>query len=212
MRKLGLVSCINNNGRQSPVRGGLVLTPHLTFTFYPVVVLDFTSMYASIVEAFNVCQSTRTACRNLPGFETCLDNWNSALPTDQAGILPEMVSHFKAIKEQAKTNICQSAAKKCLVSLIGQNLSSNRMSPFSSTDVGNIITSYGRELLLCIKEAVEHFKSSMMKEEAKVVYGVSGLSCNLFSTKTMFDFEVQTLTLNNFLGFRTQTASWFAFP
>ena len=175
MRKLGLVSCMKSDRQQSPVKGGLVLTPHVTFTFHPVVVLDFTSMYASIIEAFNICQSTRVPDSNLASFTTCLDDWKSALPSDKCGILPDMVSHWKAVKEQANTEIRKIAAKKCLVSLIGQNLSAQRTSPFCSTKVGNIITSYGRNLLEYIKNAVECFKSTLMEKEAEVVYGVRRL-------------------------------------
>lgn len=179
LRQLGLVAKLEKKVEVSPVRGGLVLDPVPCYTMDPVFVLDFASMYPSIVQTFNVCKSTRLGASSTdPCFR--VGSWKLALPQDRKGILPILVNKWLDVRQEAKQDKSLSrerAAKTCLVSLIGQNMSSRIDNPFCSTETASIITAIGRGLLEMLRDKMPDFEHPLMDGPPIVLYGVSNFLC-----------------------------------
>ena len=84
---------------------------------------------------------------------------------------------WKSMREDAKRSchsINEQAAKQALVSMIGQNLTGRGHIQTFSPAIGNIITAYGRNLLLMLRDVSADFKNIFSSDGGiQVVYGVS---------------------------------------
>lgn len=154
-------------GKDATYEGGLVLTPQTGFHENMIILLDFNSLYPSIIQEFNVCFSTI-------GIPDSICNGKEY--TGIEGILPKVISILvnrrKNIKtllkktqgeERKKLDIRQKAIKLTANSIYG--VLGCSFSRFSNYKMAAFITLKGRELLL---------EAKMIAEEQlnmKVVYG-----------------------------------------
>lgn len=145
-----------NTDKATTYTGGLVLDPKSDLYSTFVVVLDFNSLYPSIVREFNLCFTTLTADKPDPPNNFASD-----------GILPieigKLVETRKQVKqlmektqdasEKAVLNIKQTALKLTANSMYGcLGFSSSR---FYAAHLAALITAKGRELLVQTKDLVE---------------------------------------------------------
>uniref|UniRef100_A0AC35TZ82 DNA polymerase n=1 Tax=Rhabditophanes sp. KR3021 TaxID=114890 RepID=A0AC35TZ82_9BILA len=147
--------------------GGLVLEPKKGLYDQFILLLDFNSLYPSIIQEYNICFTTIPNCKDEPGDETNLP----ALPTDAVanGILPEeirnLVNKRKEVKLKMKNYKNSEEVKKQLdIQQMGLKLTANSMygclgfygSRFFAKSLAALVTFKGREILKATKELVEH--------------------------------------------------------
>jgi hypothetical protein len=194
LRQLGMVTEMEKKVENSPVKGGLVLDPVPCYTADPVFVLDFASMYPSIVQTFNICKSSRLGALST---DACFEvgSWRLALQQDRRGILPILVDKWLNVRQEAKQEKSPSrerAAKTCLVSLVGQNMSSKMDNPFCSSELANVITAIGRSLLEALCDKTPDFAHPLMDGPPIVLYGVSKFpSLLLYNFDIYFQYFIQ---------------------
>ncbi|ORX75533.1 hypothetical protein BCR32DRAFT_210201 [Anaeromyces robustus] len=160
----------NNNGgnkKKAGYSGGLVLEPKKGFYDKYILLLDFNSLYPSIIQEFNICFTTV----NRKNFNDN-DEENNRIPDipDQGldmGVLPKLLKKLVQRRRQVKSIIktCKDPAE--LISLdIRQKalkLTANsmygclgyNMSRFYAKQIAMLITSKGREILQNTKELAE---------------------------------------------------------
>ncbi|XP_055541188.1 DNA polymerase alpha catalytic subunit [Wyeomyia smithii] len=152
--------------------GGLVLDPIKGFYDKFILLMDFNSLYPSIIQEYNICFTTV-----LPPAEGDEEGTATVLQTEEMGILPrqirKLVESRKAVKQLMKNpslepelkmqyNIRQMALKLTANSLYGC-LGYTR-SRFYAQHMAALITQKGREILMCTKSIVE-------KMNYQVIYG-----------------------------------------
>jgi len=160
----------NNNGgnkKKAAYSGGLVLEPKKGFYDKYILLLDFNSLYPSIIQEYNICFTTV----NRKNFSDDNDE-NNKIPDvpDQSleiGVLPKLLKKLVQRRRQVKAIIktCKDPAE--LISLdIRQKalkLTANsmygclgyNMSRFYAKPIAMLITSKGREILQNTKELAE---------------------------------------------------------
>ncbi len=169
--------CVPVTKRQRPcvvehMQGGLVLEPTPCYTFTPVITLDFSSMYATIIESLNICFTTLCSSEDIDSYVTFERGIHCKRPSSLKGILPEIFRRWKCIREEARDDhIKEKVIKQCIVSMIGQNLSSNENIPFASPEVGRVVTATGRALLTKAKSLVTEISHPLLAKPPQVTYG-----------------------------------------
>ncbi|XP_062561225.1 DNA polymerase alpha catalytic subunit [Armigeres subalbatus] len=156
--------------------GGLVLEPIKGFYDKFILLMDFNSLYPSIIQEYNICFTTVLP----PPTTDAVDDENSGaeiLQTNEMGILPrqirKLVESRKSVKQLMKAsglapelkmqyNIRQMALKLTANSLYGC-LGYTR-SRFYAQHMAALITQKGREILMNTKSIVE-------KLNYQVIYG-----------------------------------------
>lgn len=154
--------------KKAQYTGGLVLDPMKGFYDKFVLLMDFNSLYPSIIQEYNICFTTINVDEN-----------GVALPSSstESGILPKQIKqlvesrrHVKALLAQSdlskdakmKYNIRQKALKLTANSMYGcLGFSHSR---FYAQHIASLITQKGRDILLNTKTIVE-------KLQYVVVYG-----------------------------------------
>ncbi|CAO3623047.1 unnamed protein product [Cunninghamella blakesleeana] len=132
----------NLNKKKRLYGGGLVLEPKSGFYDKYVVLLDFNSLYPSIIQEFNICFTT--VDRNVGDHESEVDVMpsypDSSVPK---GILPRLVMRF--VDERKQYDIKQKALKLTANSIYGcLGFSQSR---FAARQLAMMITSKGRYIL-----------------------------------------------------------------
>ncbi|XP_053690706.1 DNA polymerase alpha catalytic subunit [Sabethes cyaneus] len=150
--------------------GGLVLDPIKGFYDKFILLMDFNSLYPSIIQEYNICFTTV-----LPPADGDEEGSAVILQTDEMGILPrqirKLVESRKSVKQLMKNpslepelkmqyNIRQMALKLTANSLYGC-LGYTR-SRFYAQHMAALITQKGREILMCTKGIVEKMNYSVI--------------------------------------------------
>ncbi|XP_072901729.1 DNA polymerase alpha catalytic subunit isoform X1 [Hemitrygon akajei] len=167
--------------RKAAYAGGLVLDPKVGFYDKFILLLDFNSLYPSIIQEFNICFTTvqRTASnsrRNLEGDE--LEEIPEIPDQDQEmGILPKEIRKLVERRRQVKNlmkqpdlnpdlylqyDIRQKALKLTANSMYG--CLGFSFSRFYAKPLAALVTHKGREILVHTKEMVQ-------KMNLEVIYG-----------------------------------------
>nr|DBA34120.1 TPA: hypothetical protein GDO54_001717 [Pyxicephalus adspersus] len=169
----------NKKGRKKAAySGGLVLDPKVGFYDKFILLLDFNSLYPSIIQEYNICFTTvhRTAVNGQNGEDQ--DEIPELPPSDlEMGILPREIRklverrrHVKQLMKQPDLNadlylqydIRQKALKLTANSMYGcLGFSYSR---FYANPLAALVTHQGREILLHTKEMVQ-------KMNLEVIYG-----------------------------------------
>ncbi|KAL1216796.1 DNA polymerase alpha catalytic subunit [Cardamine amara subsp. amara] len=157
-----------NKTKKGPAyAGGLVLEPKKGLYDKYVLLLDFSSLYPSIIQEYNICFTT------IPRSEDGVPR----LPSSQTpGILPKLMEHFVSIRKSVKLkmkketglkhrelDIRQQALKLAANSLYGYLGFSN--SRFYAKPLAELITLQGREIL---QRTVDFVQNHLNLE---VIYG-----------------------------------------
>jgi len=161
-------------GRKAQYTGGLVLEPKKGFYDSYIVLLDFNSLYPSIIQEFNICFTTIDRCYEEPDEKGLPEPPNESV---SEGILSVEIGNLVRNRREVKTQM--KSAKpgtdeylRLDVRQKGLKLTANSMygclgfgmSRFCAKTLAAMITSKGRELLSRTKDIVE-------KRGYTVVYG-----------------------------------------
>lgn len=165
--------------------GGYVIEPRYIGIYrFPVVILDFKSMYPNIMRVFNICKSTLVPSDVLPrgyiqtpvistredGEATIFEIEGFKFSTDVIGVIPALMDSLLNEREKLPKKSSQGLSLKKAMNTIYGKLGSN----YSRTDLycvccAQTITNIGRVLI----EIVSSFVSKYSKEAlpCEVVYG-----------------------------------------
>lgn len=168
-------------GRRKPAyAGGLVLEPKKGFYDKFILLMDFNSLYPSIIQEYNICFTT-VSRNKVPEKESDSDNsdYIPDLPPSNcaAGILPteikKLVERRREVKKLLKdANLSEEKRMQYDIRQLGLKLTANSMygclgfsfSRFYAKPLAALVTSRGRDILLQTKELVE-------KMNLEVIYG-----------------------------------------
>lgn len=154
-------------------RGGKVLQPESGITHTPTVILDFASLYPSIIVAYNICFSTLLDIKSreqiivtrgdMAGifFEQLPSTDCFATPHQRLGVLPQIVQNLVESRREDKRqmNKCEpnssayvlfnnlQLAKKLLANSVYGFTGALKTSPIPSVKIARAITACGRLLL-----------------------------------------------------------------
>ncbi|CAG8582995.1 2831_t:CDS:10, partial [Diversispora eburnea] len=164
---------IKGTRKKPTYAGGLVLEPKIGFYDKYVVLLDFNSLYPSIIQEYNICFTTvvRSGLENE-------DQIPEAPDSDMnQGILPKIISNLVERRRQVKKymndpNIIDSEREQFDIRQRALKLTANSMygclgttfSRFYAKPLAMLITSKGREILQNTVELAE-------SENMEVIYG-----------------------------------------
>ena len=146
--------------KEERIKGGYVssLKPGI---YKNVLVLDFKSLYPSIIKTFNIDPSSfQKSCG-----KNSIKAPNNACFKNTEGILPEIISHLHQAREQAKKEkreLSSYAIKIIMNSFFGVLASPNCR--YFNLDIANAITHFGQQIIKLTAEEIEK------KFKTKVIY------------------------------------------
>lgn len=174
--ELGDASKKQGKKKKAAYSGGLVLDPKKGFYDKLVLLMDFNSLYPSIIQEYNICFTT-VKRKNTTASEDDVANLVLPPPGAEIGVLPaqirKLVESRRDVKKLMKTpdlsseqymqyNIRQTALKLTANSMYGcLGFSHSR---FYAKPLAALVTMKGREILIDTKEIVQ-------KLNYEVVYG-----------------------------------------
>lgn len=149
-------------GQTRDYKGASVLDP-IRGVYDNCVILDFQSLYPSLIIAFNICPSTykNDFCKDIVGlFPHCIKNL-----LDKRKIIKQQLKNIEDPIEKIVMDKRQNALKVCANSMYGtMGFASNPY--FGCIPCAEKITDLGREVLMCTIEYIrENYKS------INVIYG-----------------------------------------
>lgn len=167
--------------------GGFVIEPKRGFYNRPIAVLDFSSLYPSIMISHNLCYTTLLTSEQyseIGGIRTPTNNYFCS-PETKKGLLPRILidlieSRKKARAELAKENdpvlkTCldarQSAIKLCANSIYGFTGAS--MGKLPCFEISQSVTAFGREMIIFTRKLIEETfcRANDCSHDAVVIYG-----------------------------------------
>eukprot|EP00092_Neocalanus_flemingeri_P020784 GFUD01022520.1.p1 GENE.GFUD01022520.1~~GFUD01022520.1.p1 ORF type:complete len:1437 (+),score=492.07 GFUD01022520.1:76-4386(+) len=165
-------------GRKKPsYAGGLVLDPKKGFYDKYILLLDFNSLYPSIIQEYNICFTTvdRTKKEKTGDGEMILPALpDASLP---AGVLPTQIKKLVDSRKQVKgllkeANLSEAQKAQLNIRQLGLKLTANSMygclgfsfSRFFAKPLAALVTSKGREILLQTRDLIQ-------KMNLDVIYG-----------------------------------------
>ncbi|MBC8435126.1 DNA polymerase II [archaeon] len=166
-RELGLVSPTANFVKKvERIKGGFVMSPE-PGVYHNVLVLDFKSLYPSIIRTFNIDPSSFL----LKAEKNCIKSPNGACFKNTDGILPEIIEELHRAREKAKKEkreFSSYAIKIIMNSFFGVLASPNCR--YFNMDRANAITNFGQAIIKLTKEKIEGIGY-------KVIYGDTDSVC-----------------------------------
>jgi DNA polymerase-2 len=160
-RSLGLVSpTANFVSKEERIKGGFVMSPKPGI-YHNVLVLDFKSLYPSIIRTFNIDPSSFLLHKE----KNCIESPNGACFRNSDGILPEIIEELHRAREKAKKEkreFSSYAIKIIMNSFFGVLASPNCR--YFNMDMANAITNFGQEIIKLTTKKIE-------EKGYKVIYG-----------------------------------------
>ncbi|KAF1796423.1 DNA polymerase family B-domain-containing protein [Mucor lusitanicus] len=161
------------NGKEMPsFEGGLVLDPKTGIYDTYVLLLDFNSLYPSIMQEFNVCFTTMDVNAEV------IDTEAQPMASQQIGILPALVKMFVDRRKRVKQlmndpGVSATAKAQYQIEQMGLKLTANSMygclgssySRFFARPLAAFITAKGRDILRETVDIAQHTNS------VDVIYG-----------------------------------------
>mmetsp|Transcript_20479 Transcript_20479/g.45995 ORF Transcript_20479/g.45995 Transcript_20479/m.45995 type:complete len:1059 (-) Transcript_20479:57-3233(-) len=178
-----------STGDENTFEGGFVMEPTRDLYVDPIVVLDFASLYPSIMMAHNICYTTllpegaekhvaRESITEAPASSASGNAHKFVTRNLQPGILPRILEELLTARKAAKKAMAQEQDPKKRSVLNGRQLalkiSANSVYGFTGATQGNLpcleiaasVTAYGREMITSTAKFIEDTCST-----TKVVYG-----------------------------------------
>lgn len=178
----------NTDTNNVSFEGACVLDPKRDAYFNPIIVLDFSSLYPSIIRAYNLCYSTIILDEkydNLPGHEYHIIEWEEQgikkrykyvknIPGILPGILTHLIEERKRVKRQMK--IEKDEFKKMVLNgfQLALKISANSLYGFLSAQmlqcmqIGETVTAIGRSLITTSRDFINN-----NYEDFETIYGDS---------------------------------------
>ena len=196
----------SNKAKPISYTGGLVLEPKVGFYDHFILLLDFNSLYPSIIQEYNICFTTiprpkynETTAADLDEYlETSIKVPNS---DDKPGILPleirKLVDSRKQVKQLLqKENLSSELKMQYDIRQKALKLTANSMygclgfehSRFFCKPLAALITRFGRNILMKTKELVE-------SKKIEVIYGDTD---SIMINTNINDYD-QVIKIGNFI-------------
>jgi DNA polymerase elongation subunit (family B) len=140
-----------NNEEKEELQGGCVLEPSIGLHKYPVGIIDFKSLYPSIISTFNICTTTYDS-----------ETQTFVNVEKRKGVMPLLVEFFMDKRTNAKTLEEKDEAKTAANATYGQWGCS--YSPLYAIACAKAVTGHGRNLLI-------HAAEFVVKKGYQVLYG-----------------------------------------
>lgn len=182
-----LIPDIDVTEESPPYEGGFVMDPLRGFYSDPIAVLDFTSLYPSIMISKNLCYTTmltKEQYQKLGGIKSPSDNYFCSSDTKE-GLLPRILKNLLKARKDTKAllkktlepslkkslDARQLALKICANSLYGFTGSLTGQLP--CIEISQSTTAFGREMIAFTKKLIEdNFnKKNGFSHDAQVIYG-----------------------------------------
>lgn len=151
-RKAGMVSPTNKfKAREERIKGGYV-KDSAPGIYHDVLVMDFKSLYPSIITTFNIDPLSLVEKKE----KDVIESPNGALFRNQEGVLPQIIKKLHQAREQAKKDkkeLASFAIKIIMNSFFGVLASPNCR--YFSLDMANAITAFGRQIIQLTAKKIE---------------------------------------------------------
>lgn len=169
LQKKGYVApSTNPTDRDERIKGGYVRDSKPGI-YSNIIVLDFKSLYPSIIRTFNIDPLSYVPSTKLDNFDKSelVKAPNNAYFKNEEGILPLLLDDLWSKRDEAKKNkdkLTSNAVKILMNSFFG--ILANPNCRFYSIDIGNAITNFGQELIKLTAEKIK-------EKGYEVIYGDS---------------------------------------
>lgn len=172
-RKRGLVSpSLSFTEKEERIKGGYVLQPQPGI-YHNILILDFKSLYPSIIRTFNIDPSSLLDKKEKGAIETP----NKAFFKNEDGILPSIIEKLHQTREKAKREkreLATYALKITMNSFFG--VLANPNSRYFNLSVANSITYFGQFIIqLTAKEIESRFKTPVIYQDTDSCFVQSNL-------------------------------------
>jgi len=176
-------------GEDEKYEGAYVMPPEKGFYADPVAVLDFASLYPSVIMAYNLCYTTLLREGEEQGMKIGEDYTRSpsgdlfVTPKIRAGLLPQILASLLDSRKQAKKELARETDAETKMSLDARQLalkiSANSVYGFTGAaktglpciPISRSVTAYGREILMDTKKIVEKKYRPTQNHALRVAYG-----------------------------------------
>ncbi|XP_065340551.1 DNA polymerase delta catalytic subunit [Cloeon dipterum] len=177
-------------GNEEQFEGATVIEPLKGYYKQPIVTLDFSSLYPSIMMAHNLCYTTLVSAgvkgTLKPSDYVVTPQGDCFVKTEiRKGLLPEVLESLLAARKRAKEELKKETDPLRKKVLDGRQLalkiSANSVYGFTGAQVGKLpcleisgsVTAYGRQMIEHTKQEVEakYCKANGYEFDAQVIYG-----------------------------------------
>lgn len=171
-RKRGLVSPTTKFGnKEQRIKGGFVMSPKPGI-YHNILVLDFKSLYPSIIRTFNIDPASFL---HKPTND-CIKAPNGACFINQDGILPMIIQKLHEAREKAKKEkreLSSFAIKIIMNSFFGVLASPNCR--YFDLDMANAITNFGQEIIKLTTSEIKKLGYEVIYGDTDSVFVSTGL-------------------------------------
>lgn len=193
LRKRGLVSpSVQFGQKEEKLKGGFVGLPN-SGIFHNVLILDFKSLYPSIIKTFNIDPSSYLG-HNLENEKNVVESPNKVYFRNSEGILPQIITELHSAREKAKKEkreLSSYAIKIIMNSFWGVLASPNCR--YFDFNMASAITSFARQLIQLTAKKIE-------EKGYKVIYSDTD---SVFVESSVSDYEKANklaITLQNYIN------------
>ncbi|KAI5181380.1 DNA polymerase delta subunit 1 [Nematocida sp. AWRm80] len=175
-------------GEAEGYQGGHVMDPEKGFYTDPIAVLDFASLYPSIIMAYNLCYTTlieKGAEKNMSKDSYVVSPTGDCFvhPRIRAGLLPSILINLLQNRKNARQELAKEKDLEMKMTLNARQLalkiSANSVYGFTGASktglpcipISRSVTSFGREILLKTKSFVEDQFRPTQEYPLRVIYG-----------------------------------------
>lgn len=165
--------------------GAFVIDPEKGYYDEPIAVLDFNSLYPSIIIAHNLCYTTMVTKHTNRKTETTPIGTIFVTREVRKGLLPDILQDLLRKRKEVRKEMAmekdpfrkslldarQSAFKIAANSLYG--FTGSALSSIPCLEIGQSVTGYGREMIIKTKNYIESMfcKDKGYDFDAKIIYG-----------------------------------------
>lgn len=198
---------ITNRGSDDQYEGATVIEPIRGYYDIPIATLDFNSLYPSIMMAHNLCYTTLCNKQTVEKLNMKLDEDYIITPNGdyfvsskkKQGVLPIILQELISARKKAKNDLKneKDPFKKNVLNgrQLALKISANSVYGFTGATVGKLpclaisssVTSFGREMILKSKNAVQekYTVANGYEHDAVVIYGDTDSVMVKFGTKDL---------------------------
>lgn len=194
----------------APYEGGFVMDPLKGFYSNPIAVLDFTSLYPSIMISKNLCYTTlltKEQYNTIGGIQSPTNNYFCSSETKE-GLLPKVLKKLLKSRSETKKLLKQETNPILRRSLDGRQyalkICANSLYGFTGATTGQLpcieisqsTTSFGRDMISLTKKLIEEnfCKNSGFSHDSQVIYGdTDSVMINFFEKDLNKVFEMSKI-------------------